>query len=108
MVGTEKRTYSVSHPWIAFSAIDLSRAGAEVWMLMGEARSKVEHLGLALLKPEVADEMLRVYLAKGVHATTPPRPPLSTGAGENGVSTLHSAGGGIDSTLLRITALTAV
>lgn len=39
-------------------------------MLLGEARSKVEHLSLALLKPEVADEMLRVYLAKGAQATT--------------------------------------
>ena len=39
-------------------------------MLLGEARSKVEHLSLALLKPEVADEMHRVYLAKGAQATT--------------------------------------
>jgi Fic family protein len=39
-------------------------------MLLGEARSKIEHLSLALLKPEVADEMHRVYLAKGAQATT--------------------------------------
>ena len=68
-MGTPERTYSESHPWITFRA-DLSHAGAELWMLLGEARSKVEHLSLALLKPEVADEMLRVYLAKGAQATT--------------------------------------
>jgi Fic family protein len=39
-------------------------------MLLGEARSKVEHLSLALLKPEVAAEMNQVYLAKGARATT--------------------------------------
>jgi Fic family protein len=39
-------------------------------MLLGEARSKVDHLSLALLKPAVAEEMNRVYLAKGAQATT--------------------------------------
>jgi len=39
-------------------------------MLLGEARSKVDHLSLALLKPAVADELHRVYLAKGAQATT--------------------------------------
>lgn len=68
-MGTPERAYRESHPWITFR-VDLSRAGAELWMLLGEARSKVEHLSLALLKPEVADAMLRVYLAKGAQATT--------------------------------------
>ena len=68
-MGTPERAYRASHPWITFR-VDLSHAGAEFWMLLGEARSKVEHLSLALLKPEVADEMLRVYLAKGAQATT--------------------------------------
>jgi hypothetical protein len=68
-MGTPERTYSTSHPWLTFSRVDLSRASAELWMLLGEARSKVDHLALALLKPEVADEMTRVYLAKGAHAT---------------------------------------
>lgn len=39
-------------------------------MLLGESRSKVEHLSLAFLKPEVAEELLQVYLAKGAQATT--------------------------------------
>lgn len=69
-MGTPERPYRTSHPWITFSRVDLARAGAEFWMLLGEARSKVEHLSLALLKPEVADEMNAVYLAKGAQATT--------------------------------------
>ena len=68
-MGTPERAYRTSHPWITFR-VDLSRAGAGFWMLLREARSKVEHLSLALLKPEVAAEMLRVYLAKGAQATT--------------------------------------
>ena len=39
-------------------------------MLLGEARSKVDHLAWSLLKPDVRDEMLKVYLAKGAQATT--------------------------------------
>lgn len=66
---TPERAYRASHPWITFRA-DLSRAGAEFWMLLGEARSKVDHLSYALLKPAVAEEMNLVYLAKGVQATT--------------------------------------
>ena len=68
-MGTPERGYSESHPWISFR-IDLQRAGADFWMLLGEARSKVDHLSLALLKPAVAEEMQQVYLAKGAQATT--------------------------------------
>ncbi|MDQ2910088.1 MAG: Fic family protein [Actinomycetota bacterium] len=57
------------HPWITFR-VDLSHAGAEFWMLLGEARSKIDHLSLALLKPAVADELHQIYLAKGAQATT--------------------------------------
>jgi Fic family protein len=66
---TPERAYKTSHPWITFK-VDLSRAGAELWILLGEARSKVEHLSLALLKPAVRDELLQVYLTKGARATT--------------------------------------
>src|SRR3990170_7000788 len=68
MVPSE-RGYTESHPWITFR-VDLSGAGAELWMLLGETRSKVDHLSLSLLKPEIADRMLQVYLAKGAQATT--------------------------------------
>lgn len=70
MAGTHDRPYTQSHPWLAFGAIDLSRIAAEFWVLLGEAHSKIEHLSFALLRPEVRDEMLSVYLAKGAHATT--------------------------------------
>jgi Fic family protein len=42
----------------------------ELWMLLGEARSKVQHLGESLLAPETGERLREVYLAKGVHATT--------------------------------------
>lgn len=65
----QERAYSESHPWITFR-LELAHAGAEFWISLGEARSKVEHLSLALLKPDVAEELHRVYLAKGAQATT--------------------------------------
>ena len=68
-MGTPPTTYSRTHPWINFG-LDVRLAGAEFWMLLGEARSKTEHLEGSLLRPEVAAEMNRVFLAKGVHATT--------------------------------------
>lgn len=37
---------------------------------MGEARSKIEHVTGSLLKPEIASELLQVFLAKGALATT--------------------------------------
>ena len=66
---TIERAYKASHPWLQFRA-DLSQPDPDLWMLLGEARSKVEHLAQALLKPEVAEEMNQLYLAKGAHATT--------------------------------------
>jgi Fic family protein len=39
-------------------------------MLLGEARSKTEHLAGSLLKPQVAADMNQLFLAKGAHATT--------------------------------------
>jgi Uncharacterized conserved protein len=70
MTTIDSREYRQTHPWLSFGSIDLKLAGAEFWMLMGEARSKADHLALALLNPEAAEKLLRVYLAKGVHATT--------------------------------------
>jgi len=62
------RAYEQSHPWLTFS-IDLRRASHELWMLLGEARSKCEHLCGVPLQPQVATMLHTVYLAKGVHAT---------------------------------------
>ena len=66
---SKKRSYQASHPWIKFE-LDLRRLGHETWMLLGEARSKIEHVCGVPLLPHVAAKLLRMYLAKGAAATT--------------------------------------
>jgi cell filamentation protein, protein adenylyltransferase len=68
-MGTPQLAYSTSHPWISFS-LDLSKAPTDLWLLLGEARSKSEHLAGSLLKPNVATLMNQLFLAKGALATT--------------------------------------
>lgn len=63
------RTYQETHPWITFRA-DLRRAGPRLWILIGEARSKIEHIAGVPLSPETAEELHTVYLVKGVQGTT--------------------------------------
>lgn len=63
------RTYERSHPWLRFSA-DLRDAAPAFWLLLGEARSKCEHLAGVPLPPAVAEELHRLYLIKGVQGTT--------------------------------------
>ncbi len=58
-----------SHPWISFT-LDLRSANWEFWLLAGEALSKCEHLAGVPIRPETANQLMQVYLAKGVHATT--------------------------------------
>lgn len=62
------RPYLRTHPWITFQA-DLSSAPAALWLLLGEARSKCEHVAGVPLQPHTADELSRMYLVKGVRAT---------------------------------------
>jgi Fic family protein len=69
LIPTVGRTYQETHPWIDFR-VDLRSAPAELWMLLGEARSKIAHIAGSLLNPKVAQEMHIVYLTKGVLATT--------------------------------------
>lgn len=66
---TKVRTFSETHPWISFKA-DLSRAGFPLWLLLGEAQSKCEHLAGVPLRPDFAEELYKIYLSKGIHATT--------------------------------------
>lgn len=68
MVGV--RLYEESHPWINFSAKALNGVHPRLWMLLGEARSKCEHLAGAPLTPEIAERLYRVTLIKGAQATT--------------------------------------
>jgi len=63
------RTFERTHPWIRFAA-DLRNAPTRLWLLLGECHSKCEHIAGVPLRPSIADLLHRVYLAKGVHATT--------------------------------------
>jgi len=63
------RTFERTHPWISFR-IDLRKATPQLWMLLGEAASKCEHIAGVPLRPSVAQGLHRLYLAKGALATT--------------------------------------
>jgi len=65
----DKRVYETSHPFIRFD-VDLSRMGGKFWMLLGEARSKCDHIRYSPIAEETGKELHIVYLAKGVGATT--------------------------------------
>ena len=62
-------TYQKTHSWINFQC-NLSDAPVALWMRLGEAQSKCEHIAGVPLKPEIAKNLYLLYLAKGVHATT--------------------------------------
>jgi Fic family protein len=64
------REYERTHPWIDFRATDVNDVQPRHWMLLGEARSKCEHLAGAPLKPDVAQQLYGVTLVKGALATT--------------------------------------
>lgn len=61
--------YLKTHPWICFS-LDLRQCGYRLWLTLGEIASKIEHLSGAALRPDVAVELNKIYLTKGVRATT--------------------------------------
>jgi len=63
------RTFEQTHPWLSgeFRADRLSHV---TWMLIGEARSKCEHINDAPLHPNVASRLHSLYLGKGAAATT--------------------------------------
>jgi Fic family protein len=58
-----------SHPWISFT-FSLKDASPQLWMLLGEAASKCEHIAGVPLKPSTQEELHQLYLAKGVLGTT--------------------------------------
>jgi Fic family protein len=64
------RRYESTHPWISFQATDVNRVPSNDWMLLGEAKSKCQHLAGAPLKPAVAQKLYRVTLVKGALAST--------------------------------------
>ena len=63
------RPYLETHSHINFR-VDLRSATPPVWVLLGEAKSKSQHISRALLSPGAAEELMKVYLAKGMLATT--------------------------------------
>lgn len=64
------RDYERSHPWIKFELPTLGEASPRFWMLLGEARSKCDHIRFVPLAQETATRLNQVYFAKGVNATT--------------------------------------
>lgn len=63
------RAYLATHPWLTF-VLDVRRIQPSLWMLLGEAASKCEHIAGVPLPPALQDHLHQVYLAKGVLATT--------------------------------------
>lgn len=63
------RTYEKTHPWITVS-VNFSDAPPTMWLALGECQSKCEHIARVPLRPDTAQELYKVYLAKGVLATT--------------------------------------
>lgn len=61
--------YKVTHPWINFT-LDLRRLSLKVWLLLGEAHSKCDHISNSPVKPAYAKQMHMLYLIKGALATT--------------------------------------
>ena len=63
-----RRKYEDTHPWLKFS-MDLQKAPHTMWIGLGEAQSKCEHLAGSALSPDKARELHRIYLVKGALAT---------------------------------------
>src|SRR5262245_57687191 len=63
------RTYERTHSWLRFH-VDLDRAPHNLWLLLGEAASKCEHVAGVPLKPAIHEHFNEMYLAKGVLSTT--------------------------------------
>lgn len=66
---TNRRSYEKTHPHITFE-LDLKRPLAPLWILLGESKSKCQHVARTLLSPTRAHELMVVYLTKGALATT--------------------------------------
>jgi Fic family protein len=59
-----------THRWLTFDASRIVRDNPRLWALLGECQSKCEHIAGVPLRPDVADKLHRLYLAKGTLATT--------------------------------------
>ena len=61
--------YLKTHPWITFQ-LKLPADDHRFWLRLGEVASKCEHLAGVPLRPDIAKELHKIFLAKGVLATT--------------------------------------
>ncbi len=60
--------YRETHPWISFSLPPLG-PNEDLWLLLGEAKSKCEHIANSVLAPEISNCLHVISLAKGALAT---------------------------------------
>ena len=63
------RTFEQTHSWLKFAA-DLHQASPSLWIALGECQSKCEHISRVPLRPDTAEQLYKLYLAKGAAATT--------------------------------------
>ncbi len=63
------RTFERTHPWISFTA-NMREAPPQLWLLLGEARSKCDHIAGVPLRPDTATRLHNLFMAKGVLGTT--------------------------------------
>ena len=68
-MATKKWTYERTHPWLQFT-FDARRLSFSAWTFLGESKSMCASISLTPLRPDVAEQLYRVFLAKGVQATT--------------------------------------
>jgi Fic family protein len=64
------RSFLKTHPWLTFRATFQREASPLLWMMLGECASKCDHIAGVPLRPALAAELYKIYLAKGVLATT--------------------------------------
>ncbi len=63
------RSFEKTHPWLKF-ALNFEKFDHKLWMALGEAESKCDHIAGVPLQPDTAEKLHSLYLAKGVRATT--------------------------------------
>lgn len=63
--------YAKTHPWINFSKeLNITSKYSPLWHLLGQVASKLNHLKQTPVAPNVHEELNKIYLIKGVLATT--------------------------------------
>lgn len=63
------KTYEQTHSWINFE-LNLRDVDYRLWIMLGQAKEKCEHIAGIPLMPDLAAVLHRIYLAKGALATT--------------------------------------